>query len=380
MTVRVDPEKFVVAFRNQDLVDMAKRRVGTTTSLVYAEALRRIEGRISRSRDHLRSRADHNAFDLASGPSITTVQLLDDFPDEINLSSGIGPTPTGHANRPKRRQKVPRVGGKEVANIGSASEDEDLDGLRPNGDDGMEHGLTAETTCDSDDDGAGQTQLIGSTAINGEAKHRLMQLRQHLILLSEEPHRLIVQVGPRGRGEWAVDFGSLVTRLRQSELENIIAERFSKIAVRLVRILHDKGKLDEKQLSNLALVKQKEIRVTLSALHSKGFLELQEVPRDNSRAPSRTIFLWFFHPERCQQLVLEDLYQTMARLLQRSAVEKAQLGDLIAKAERSDVKGHETLYLTEPERRALQQWREKEERLLVQVARLDRLVAIFRDY
>jgi DNA-directed RNA polymerase III subunit RPC3 len=70
----------------------------------------------------------------------------------------------------------------------------------------------------------------------------------------------------------------------------------------------------------------------------------------------------------------------MARCLQRANTEKEKMRPLLAKAERTDVVGREEHYLSKIERTALQSWKEKEERLLGQVARLDKLVGIFRDY
>ncbi|KAK5012024.1 RNA polymerase III subunit C82, partial [Cryomyces antarcticus] len=64
----------------------------------------------------------------------------------------------------------------------------------------------------------------------------------------------------------------------------------------------------------------------------------------------------------------------------RIKVEKAKVQAVIDKAERTDVVNNEEKYLTNMERDVLREWRNTEEKLLVQLARQDDLVALFRDF
>ncbi|KAG9566535.1 hypothetical protein KCU97_g16644, partial [Aureobasidium melanogenum] len=138
--------------------------------------------------------------------------------------------------------------------------------------------------------------------------------------------------------------------------------------------------LDEKQVANFSLMRQKDIRSILTAMHEQGFVEAQEVPKDNTRQPSRTLFLWYFDPERCRQLLLQRTYKAQARLIQRMQHEKDVVSEVIQKAERLDVVGHEDEYLTAGDKQVLRTWREFEEKLLTQLARQDDLVALLRDF
>jgi len=115
-------------------------------------------------------------------------------------------------------------------------------------------------------------------------------------------------------------------------------------------------------------------------MQEAGYVDTQEIPRDNSRQPSRTIYLWFYDQDRMRKLVLNDVYKAMSRLLQRIKVERERVHTVIEKAERLDVRGHEDKYLTKVEREALWAWRECEEKLLVQLSRQDDLVALLRDF
>ena len=323
---------------------------------------------------------------------MTTIELFSILPKEVDLRSDIANVDairlnTKQVDRPRTESRRRRLDHDQAVAVGQASSDEDDKDLDPKDID--EHGNIPGVVQDMNESHLAQDYREGSTT-NGQTTvdrtvsrqqwHNMQLLKQHLLILAEDSYHFVRLISSKGIDEWAVDFQALVTILSQRELEIVATERFGPVALRLIRILQEKGKLDEKQISNFALVKQKEIRMTLAAMHEAGFLELQEIPRDNSRAASRTIFLWHFDAERCRQLVLEDIYKTMARLLQRAASERRELRVLLTKADRSDVKGNEEIYLSEPERRELQKWRDKEEKLLVQVGRLDRLVGVFRDY
>ena len=70
----------------------------------------------------------------------------------------------------------------------------------------------------------------------------------------------------------------------------------------------------------------------------------------------------------------------MSRLYTRLLAERSDRHILLAKLEREDVKDNEALYLSEQEKRELRQLRKIEEKILVQILRLDGLVRMFRDY
>lgn len=209
---------------------------------------------------------------------------------------------------------------------------------------------------------------------------RLVQIERHLRTLSSDPREFVSWFNSTRGVKWRVPFDKLSRYLIQQEIDDTVTARFGCQAARIVRILHDKGKLDEKQISQFAMVKNKEIRSTLTAMQEAGFVETQEVPKDSTRQPSRTIYLWFFDQDRVRRLLLNDTYKCMARLLQRVLVEKNKIKPVIEKAERTDVVGNEDRYLTVGERHTLRKWKETEEKLLVQLGRQDDLVATLRDF
>lgn len=135
-----------------------------------------------------------------------------------------------------------------------------------------------------------------------------------------------------------------------------------------------------RQLATIALLKQNEIRSTLSGMHEYGHVELQEVPKTNPPQVSRTYFLWYHDEERANSLLLSDVYKTMCRTMQRTSTERRKRHLLIEKSERTDVQENYDEYLSTIEKRELDIWKNREERLLVQLMRLDRVVMILRDF
>jgi DNA-directed RNA polymerase III subunit RPC3 len=210
--------------------------------------------------------------------------------------------------------------------------------------------------------------------------NRTFEIDQHLSLLAQPPHNLTSKRMVSGLITWTVEFRHLARKLRHLELERMIEARYGDVALRVVRVLHAKGKLDEKRLQEISLLPFKDLRQVLASMQAGGFVDLQEVPRDAQRQPSRTIYLWYYDPDRICNSVLQDTYKAMSRCLQRLRFERSRLKEFLEKTERSDVKGNEQRYLSEPELVLLEQWRAKEALLLGEVARLDEMVAVMRDY
>ena len=104
---------------------------------------------------------------------------------------------------------------------------------------------------------------------------------------------------------------------------------------------------------------------------------LIQVPKDTTRQSARTHYLWFHDQSRIQSLLLQQTYQGMARTLQRLKQERENYRNAIEKAEMMDVKQEA---LAQTERDAVTQWREVEEKLLIQIQRMDETVALLRDF
>ena len=82
----------------------------------------------------------------------------------------------------------------------------------------------------------------------------------------------------------------------QSQLvQTIVKRRFGENACRIFRLLHYKPQLEQKQISELAMIPLKDCREILGKLLKHEYVRMQEVARTTDHAPSRTYYLWKVH-------------------------------------------------------------------------------------
>ncbi|RAL02015.1 putative DNA directed RNA polymerase III subunit Rpc82 [Aspergillus ibericus CBS 121593] len=330
MVVRVNYEKLDVALRNRRFLDLAELSSSPATRQVYECLLRRIEYQTKQCRDSAEIPREGEEGEQYSVP-IALSALTEEVDPQLDLTGSIGPM---EISQPVNRR-----------------------GKRPL------------------EDSVNGTDRDGS-----DAPSRTYEIDQHLSLLSQPPYNLTSKRMLSGLITWTVEFRHLARKLRHLELERMIEARYGDVALRVIRVLHAKGKLDEKRLQEISLLPFKDLRQVLASMQAGGFVDLQEVPRDAQRQPSRTIYLWFYDPDRIRNSILEDTYKAMSRCLQRLRFERNRLKEFLEKTERSDVKGNEERYLSQAELTLLDQWKSKEALLLGEVARLDEMVAVMRDY
>jgi DNA-directed RNA polymerase III subunit RPC3 len=395
--VRINYEKCTVVLRNSRLAALASSRIGSTTAQVYEAGLRLIEKNIPRCR--LDPRID-DIKDLPDGPTFTTMELTAALSKSVRTGTGIGTVSSDKIDTRKLEKARKSRMGTDVSDVeGEASSDEDvlMDDIPIANGNG--NGNIPEVDPDSDshgddpfDDEAPTTKSSKGAKVTFQDKlpkpeaaetreNRMLQVKNHLLLLAGDDCDFLRKCGSRGLGEWTVDFEGMTQYLQEVEMDTMILENFGKVGHRLARMMRKLGKLDEKQLPNLALVKQKDVRTKLAEMQMAGVVDIQEVPRDSGRTTSRTIFLWYFDVERVSTMLLDSIYKNMSRCFQRLDIERRRVQDVLALTERTDLLDEQPeQYMAQDQLNTLHEIEDKEDSLLGQIGRLDELVAIFRDY
>ena len=324
---------------------------------------------------------------------VTTLDIYDHLDENVNVNSGIGKAPANKINqRSAERIKT------NVPQPDDESEDSDDGGTsRPqrfNNNHVTENNDDSHTEhSDEDDELGNNAQSHRRSATNGERSSRVTfddeppptgsridQMRQHLLLLKESSHRFVRHCGTMGRGQWTVDFDQVMMRLQEIELDSVIEHSFGRSGLRLTRILREKGKLDEKMLHSVALMKKGDVQGKMLAMQMAGLVDIQEVPKDNSRLANRTLFFWFFDGERSQTQLLDDIYKAMVRCMQTLQVERHKERNILSFVGRKDVQGKEEEVMTAEHYNKYNNHLEVQEKLLGQVIRLDGVVSVFRDF
>ncbi|KAI1452888.1 RNA polymerase III subunit RPC82-domain-containing protein [Annulohypoxylon moriforme] len=377
-TLRVNYDKCTVELRNLKLERYVEDLVGDTTAKVYATLLAVLGKKVSRCQvDRSIEIEDDN--DATTEPRVTTQEVFEHLSPSIDLSTGIGKL-HGEGTidikyAEKLRRYPPQLKGSTLKEeleedeeiIGS--DDEDYDHSGEAADHFGLHGQNGTNGVEvQEDDGV----PVGS--------RRLHEMRQHLLILAESSQGFVRHCGGNDFGEWTVDFEPLIQHLKFLELDTIIENRFGRQGLRLTRILREKGKIDDKTLPGLALMKKPDVHVKMAEMEMAGFLDVQEVPRDNNRAAARTIFFWFFDLDRTLQRILDNTYKSMVRCFQRLEVERQKKKTVLEMAERKDVQGVEEDRLRGDVYNDYMRLLDIEKKLLGQVAKLDDIVSVLRDF
>ncbi|KAK9471417.1 RNA polymerase III subunit RPC82-domain-containing protein [Dipodascopsis tothii] len=309
--------KFLVLLRNREAVALARARIGAVTAAVYQQLLGCLEPQLKR------------CAQPADEAVVTTLDVSRHLDPAIDLAVFAATSrkrksrsrSASHGRHAKRRKHA------------------DSSDSTASGSDSASASGTDDSSADSDDN-------------RRAPESRLELINRHLELLAESKLGLLRRAGGKGGGEWAVDFVALADSLRRLEYERIVERRFGTVACRLLRIVRDLGRVDEKLLGQIALLQPKDIRAHLAGLHEIGCFDLQEVPKGNDRAPSRTYYLWYHKPQQAYALILQDVLKTMSRTFQRILEERARCQTLTNKLQREESKAAE-VYLSPSEKAEL---------------------------
>ncbi|KAK3817420.1 MAG: hypothetical protein J3Q66DRAFT_430846 [Benniella sp.] len=203
-------------------------------------------------------------------------------------------------------------------------------------------------------------------------------LEKYIEILESDLMRILRRDAGRS-GQYIVHLKAATKILKRTLIQDIVSSRFGMPYVRIMNMLLEKGKLEEKQISRFSMMPVKDVREKLTTLCTFGILNLQEVPKTTDRTPSRTFYLWEVLLDRASDAMVNRLYHTMANLRQRRFVEKARRAVLLEKCERTDVLADDSL-LNTAEKRELDTLNKMLELLEVQEMRIAEMVMTLKDF
>lgn len=309
---------------------------------------------------------------------ISTHEVFDKLDPTLDLSTGIGKVKPKQMDRKNanriRDQKPgtkPLYEEEEIVVEGSSDEEDESEVEEANGHD---FGEDAEKP---------STNGVNGHKVSFDNKNAPLKLtrrehfRQHLLLLCEGDNPFLRHTAMES---WTVDFEPLIRSLQITELDTTIQRSVGRTGLRLVRILRRVGKMDEKTLPNIALLPKMDVQSLMIKMQMLGFADIQEVPRDNNRTASRTLFLYWTDTERCIDRILDNSYKTMMRCMQRLVVERQKESEILELVRRDDVRGREEEKIQNRHYQRFTKVMGKQEMLVAHLMRLDNMVGTFRDF
>ncbi|KAJ7074322.1 RNA polymerase III subunit RPC82-domain-containing protein [Mycena amicta] len=178
-----------------------------------------------------------------------------------------------------------------------------------------------------------------------------------------------------------VEFETICQRLRRRVLESVTRERHGVEGLRILRLLLDTGKMDEKQISKVVMIPPNQVRPLLAAMSAESIISTQEVPRSADRNPARMFYLWHVDVQKAVSVILGNLYKTLYNISRRRQAEREEpmVKAVMEKRERSDVSQNEEELMSRMELDTIREWEEKREKMTVLESRVEESVFILRD-
>ncbi|CAH6718503.1 DNA-directed RNA polymerase III subunit RPC3 [[Candida] jaroonii] len=211
------------------------------------------------------------------------------------------------------------------------------------------------------------------TPTNGDGNTNLVI--QHLKLLAFSTKiPFIMEIG---NGSFTVPYNKLNDIVKEYTYDELIKKSLGVDSLRILRCIRSLKLVDEKTVSNSVLLKEKVVRNEIYKLIQLNVIEIQEIPRSNDRAASKTFFAFRYKNHSNYQFLRNSLIHNISSILHNIEDFKFQHKSLLEKCQREDVKGNEQELLLESELRILNQLQSREINNIGKLNRLLSLLEIF---
>ncbi|MCP9258862.1 DNA-directed RNA polymerase III subunit RPC3 [Dirofilaria immitis] len=133
-----------------------------------------------------------------------------------------------------------------------------------------------------------------------------------------ESDGIVRKVGDSAGGLFVVDFEKAIATHCQRHIESAIRERLDVRAVRVFRLLIQKGFLEEDHVEKLAMLSSTEARKLCYQLLEKEFVLMKHLAKTNDFAPARTIYLYYVD----LSVVAHNLYLFTCKVLRNIIIRR----------------------------------------------------------
>lgn len=199
-------------------------------------------------------------------------------------------------------------------------------------------------------------------------------VRTNLEELSLHSPSIAVKRSGLGDAEsWVIATREICDDLKFRHAIAIAREKTGLLGGRIFRLLHVHKRLEEKQISEMAVAPKKLVRQMLYALVKAKLISLQEIPRGADRTPARSFYCWGVPTDKVLEMLLESFLFSWCNIRIRLDAEESTVRPLQQRVHISD-----TLTAADQERWAA--WNKAADRLENAMSRLNSLIQLFRDF
>lgn len=214
----------------------------------------------------------------------------------------------------------------------------------------------------------------------------LERIRASLNQMASDSVGYLSRTGEVG-GQYAIYLSKILEAAKKSEVEAIVLKRFGRESCRVFRLLAMKGQLEQKQISDQALVGRRETQEILYKLLKDEYLQLQEIAKSQDHDPTRTFYLWRVNYSSLMEHIIDDMYHGASNLGQRLAHELEQeqeVLDLLKQMHQSQSKNTDGstshVTLTKTQRDQVNHIRRVATVLETSILKLDDSIMLFHDF
>ncbi|EYB99793.1 hypothetical protein Y032_0120g945 [Ancylostoma ceylanicum] len=142
-----------------------------------------------------------------------------------------------------------------------------------------------------------------------------------LRILVDESRGVVRKSGDSGGGLFVIDFERAIEQICQFHIESLIREQLESRAVRIFRLLQQRGHLEEDQIEKLTMMSGKETRELLYAMLEEGYISTKPIGRTNDFAPSRTFVLYYVDLPQTVRGLVEYTCKMLRNIIVRRSFE-----------------------------------------------------------
>uniref|UniRef100_A0A7I4XVK8 DNA-directed RNA polymerase III subunit RPC3 n=1 Tax=Haemonchus contortus TaxID=6289 RepID=A0A7I4XVK8_HAECO len=146
-------------------------------------------------------------------------------------------------------------------------------------------------------------------------------LEKSLRILVDDSHGVVRRSGDSGGGLYIIDFERTTEQICQYHIESLIREQLETRAVRIFRLLQQKGHLEEDQIEKLTMMSGKETRELLYAMLEEGYIHTKPIGRTNDFAPARTFVLYYVDLSQTVRGLVEYTCKMLRNIILRRSYE-----------------------------------------------------------